>query len=191
MVDSREGVGVAGALSSLADVDVKVTGTVATTDGTHEVVPAGANGVVLNLTAIRATGDGFISVRPGGSTGTASTSSVNFEAGDVVANSVTVAMPTTGAHSGEISLRFDASGASGPTTHFAVDIVGYTTSAMLTALHAEQAATSSISRDATQDDGLFRTVWVRGFSAGGCSCLVVKRLQRDFLIGSGRRELRS
>ncbi len=143
VVDSRDGTGVAGPLASLADQDVQVTGTVNTTDGMQEVVPAGANGVVLNVTAIRPTAGGFISVRPGGSTGTAATSSVNFEQGAIVANSVTVAVPTSGTDAGEISLRFDAFGVSGPTTDVTVDIVGYTTSATLTALQAGQLSVSA------------------------------------------------
>lgn len=143
VVDSRSDVGVDGPLASLADVDVKVTGTVDTTDGMQEVVPAGANGVVLNLTAIRPSADGFFSVRPGGSTGTAATSSLNFEEGAVVANSVTVSIPTSGPNVGEISLRYDAFGVSGPTSDVAVDIVGYTTNATLTALQAGQLSVSA------------------------------------------------
>lgn len=143
VVDSRVAVGVAGQLSSLADQDVKVTGTVNTTSGMKEVVPAGANGVVLNLTAIRPSAAGFISVRPGGSTGTAATSSLNFESGATLANSVTVSIPTTGADAGEISLRFDAYGLSGPTTHVAVDIVGYTTNDTLAFLEASQLSVSA------------------------------------------------
>lgn len=143
VVDSRTVVGVAGPLSSLADQDVQVTGTINTTGGMKAVVPVGANGVVLNLTAIRPTADGFISVRPGGSTGTAATSSLNFDSGAVVANSVTVSVPTSGPDAGEISLRFDAFGISGPTANVAVDIVGYTTNATLTALQVGQLSVSA------------------------------------------------
>lgn len=143
VVDSRSAVGVAGPLSSLDDQDVKVTGTINTTAGMQEVVPAGANGVVLNLTVIRPTANGFISVRPGGSTGTAATSSLNFDSGAVLANAVTVSIPTSGPDVGELSLRFDAFGVSGPTADVAVDIVGYTSNATLTALQAGQLSVSA------------------------------------------------
>ena len=214
-VDSRSDVGVTGPLASLADEDVKVTGTIDTTDGIQEVVPPGANGVVLNVTVIRPSAAGFVSVRPGGATGTAATSSVNFGDGATVANSVTVSIPTSGPNVGEIGLRYDAFGIAGPSADIAVDIVGYTTSATLTALQAGQLSVSaggestqalgagdavvqtvalvapadgevlvsssmsvynndfgaeqnvncSISRDATQDEGLFQFLWVRAGSA--------------------------
>ena len=213
-VDSRSDVGVTGPLASLADEDVKVTGLINTTDGMQEVVPPGANGVVLNVTVIRPSAAGFVSVRPGGATGTAATSSVNFGSGATVANSVTVSVPTSGPNVGEIGLRFDAFGVAGPSTEIAVDVVGYTTSATLTALQAGQLSVSaggdttqalstddevvqtveliapadgdvlvssstsvynndfgseqnvncSISRDATQDEGLSQVVWVRAGS---------------------------
>lgn len=142
-VDSRSDVGVTGPLASLADEDVKVTGTINTTDGMQEVVPPGANGVVLNVTVIRPSAAGFVSVRPGGATGTAATSSVNFGDGATVANSVTVSIPTSGPNVGEVGLRYDAFGIAGPSADIAVDIVGYTTSATLTALQAGQLSVSA------------------------------------------------
>jgi hypothetical protein len=169
VVDSRVGVGVAGPLSSLADQDVKITGTVTTTTGAVEVVPTGANGVVLNLTVIRPTARGFISVRPGGSTGTAATSSLNFESGATVANSVTVSIPTSGPDAGELSLRFDAFGAAGPTAGVAIDVVGYTTNATLARLDAGQLIASA-GGDSTvvfsSGDNVFQTVELTAPTAG-------------------------
>ena len=150
VVDSRSDVGVTGPLASLADEDVDVTGTINTTDGMQEVVPPGANGVVLNVTVIRPTAAGFVSVRPGGATGTAATSSVNFGSGATVANSVTVVVPTSGPNAGEISLRYDAFGVPGPSADIAVDVVGYTTSATLTALQAGQLSVSAGGDTTTQ-----------------------------------------
>jgi hypothetical protein len=104
------------------------------------VVPAGATGVLLNVTSVGSTAGGFISVRPGDATGAPTTSSLNFSAGDVVPNSVQVALPTAGANAGKIDITFDAFGVAGPTTDVLIDVVGYTTNAGLQQLVADVAA---------------------------------------------------
>ena len=71
------------------------------------------------------TADGFLSVRPGDASGTPSTSSLNFKAGEVMPNSVQVGLPTSGAN-GQIDITYDALGATpGPTTEVLIDVVGY------------------------------------------------------------------
>jgi hypothetical protein len=89
-------------------------------------VPAGATGVLLNVTVHVPTAAGFVSIRPGDATGAPSTSSLNFKAGDIVPNSVQVALPTTRANAGKIDIPNDAYGVVGPTTGMLIDVVGYT-----------------------------------------------------------------
>lgn len=68
------------------------------------VVPAGATGVLMNITAVSPTGAGFLSVRPGDATGVPATAGLNFAVGDVVRNALTVALPTLGVHDGQVDL---------------------------------------------------------------------------------------
>ncbi|MFM8528487.1 MAG: hypothetical protein ACKOD2_02210, partial [Ilumatobacteraceae bacterium] len=75
----------------------------------------------LNVTVIGATADGYLSVRPAGSTGNPSTSNLNFVANSVTPNAVTVALPSTGA----VEVSFDAYGATGPTADVLIDVMGY------------------------------------------------------------------
>jgi hypothetical protein len=116
ILDTRTGVGLSGKFSSGGPRKLQVTGA---------VVPAGATGVLLNVTAVAPSANGFLSVRPGDATGTPSTSSLNFTAGSVVPNSVQVALPTAGANAGQIDITYDAYGVSGPMTDVLADVVGY------------------------------------------------------------------
>jgi len=116
ILDTRSGVGLSGPFVSGVSRKLQVTGA---------VVPAGATGVLLNVTVVAPTAAGFLSVRPGDATGVPSTSSLNFTAGDIVPNSVQVALPTSGANAGQIDVTFDAFGAVGPTTNVLADVVGY------------------------------------------------------------------
>jgi hypothetical protein len=95
VLDSRDptNVGLAGPFASRVSQKLKVTGPIATTAGVKTVVPLWATGVLLNVTAVGSTADGFISIRPGDATGSPVTSSLNFNAGDVVPNAVSVALP--------------------------------------------------------------------------------------------------
>lgn len=80
-------------------------------------VPAGATGLVLNITAISASVNGFLSVSPG-ATGFTGTSTLNWTAnGATVANGVTV-----GAGPGA---TIDVTVGGGGTTNFIVDVMGY------------------------------------------------------------------
>ena len=93
-----------------------MTGTIATKSGTIVVVPDGATGVILNVTVVGPTAAGFVSIRPADAPGVPTTSSLNFNAGDVIPNSVTVQMPTSGGDAGKIEITYDAFGQAGPTT---------------------------------------------------------------------------
>lgn len=136
VLDTRFDVGLAGSFESRVSRKLPVTGTVETyveatdTRSNQMVVPTGATGVLLNVTAVLPTGAGFLSIRPGDATGYPSTAGVNFVPGDVVPNAVTVALPTAGSHSGNIDITYGQS-ATGHTLDVVIDIVGYTTNAGL------------------------------------------------------------
>lgn len=128
VVDSRQlpGLGILEPLTSGVSVDVNVVGTLF--DGLNiipQVVPPGATAVALNVTLVGPTADGFLSVRAADSSGAPSTSSINARATEIVANAVTVRLPTAGVDEGDIELTYDAYGSVGPTAHVLVDIVGY------------------------------------------------------------------
>jgi hypothetical protein len=127
ILDTRDpvDVGLAGPFVSAVSQKLQVTGSVATSTGTRAVVPAGATGVLLNVTVVAPAAAGFVSIRPGDATGAPSTSSLNFDAGDIVPNAVQVALPTSGADAGKIDITYDAFGVAGPTTDLLFDVVGY------------------------------------------------------------------
>ena len=125
VLDTRTGVGLSGPFESLVPRELKVTGEVTTATGTQVVVPEGATAVSLNVTAVLPTAAGFVSVRPGDAVGPASTSSLNFEAGQVVSNAVTVQVPTSGSAAGRIEITFDAFGVPGAEANVLADVVGY------------------------------------------------------------------
>ncbi len=105
--------------------DVKVTGSIPTAAGAQSVMPAGSTGVVLNVTVLNSTADGFVSVRPADATGAPQTSNINFEARKTVANSITVNLPTSGADAGTFEVWFDSMGVAGATADILVDVTGY------------------------------------------------------------------
>lgn len=129
ILDTRSPVnlGLDGPFVSAIGQDLQVTGAIATSEGIRTVVPAGASGVLLNVTVVRPTSGGFISVRPSGTPGAPQTSNLNFEVGDITPNAVFVALPTSGPDAGRIEITFDAFGRAGPTTDILGDVVGYTT----------------------------------------------------------------
>ncbi len=127
ILDTRDpvNVGLPGPFVSAVSQKLIVAGPVATTTGSQTVVPIGATGVLLNVTATGSTANGFISIRPGDATGAPATSSLNVTAGITIPNAVTVALPTAGASAGSIDITWDALGVAGPTTDVMIDVVGY------------------------------------------------------------------
>ncbi len=119
ILDTRDpvNIGLPGPFVSAVSQKLQVTGA---------AVPAGATGVLLNVTAVGPSAAGFLSVRPGDAAGAPSTSSLNFKAGDLIPNSVQVGLPTAGANAGQIDITYDAYGVAGPTTEVLIDVVGYT-----------------------------------------------------------------
>jgi hypothetical protein len=136
VLDTRYNVGLAGQFQSTVSRKLAITGkiptyveataTTAAVTTNKVVIPVGATGVIMNVTAVSPTSAGFLSIRPGDATGVPATAGLNFVPGDVVPNAVTVAIPTTGANAGRIDIHYG--GAAGNTMHVIIDIVGYTTS---------------------------------------------------------------
>jgi hypothetical protein len=128
VLDTRDpvNVGLPGPFVSPVSQKLQVAGPVPTTMGTQTPVPTGATGVLLNVTSVGATADGFISIRPGDAAGSPATSSLNVTAGVTVPNSVQVALPITGANAGKIDITWDALGVAGPTRDILIDVVAYT-----------------------------------------------------------------
>ena len=124
IVDTRVGLGIAEPLTSGTPASIPVTGSIATADGILALVPEGATGVVMNVTAVFPTAAGFVSVRPGDPANSPTTSNLNVEAGAVTPNSVTVSVPTTGAHAGRIQFWYEA-GTPVADTDLLGDVVGY------------------------------------------------------------------
>jgi hypothetical protein len=113
LLDTRDGTGgISGTVASKTSHTFTVTG---------GVVPAGATAVTGNLTETGATGAGFIFIGPTGSINPAS-SNLNFPAGDVRANSVTVGLGT----GGTLSFTYSSSKV-GARTHVVFDVTGYFT----------------------------------------------------------------
>ncbi|MHB1894952.1 MAG: beta strand repeat-containing protein [Candidatus Dormibacteria bacterium] len=112
IADTRTGSGQAYAGDTLA------TGGTLQVQVPTSVVPAGATGVVLNVTAVDPSAAGFISVLPGGATvptGSSLVSNLNFSAGAIVANLVTVGLSSTGTveiynHVGNTDVVVDVAG---------------------------------------------------------------------------------
>jgi hypothetical protein len=133
ILDTRDGtdVGLPGPFASPTAQKLQVTGSIPTTTGTQIVVPDGATGVLLNVTAIKATNNGFVSIRPGDASGTPTTSNLNVVAGVTTPNAVTVALPTSGANAGQIDITYSADGLTGPTSDVFIDVVGFLTDTTL------------------------------------------------------------
>lgn len=130
VVDTRAGVGLGGPLTGGTSQRVDVTGKIPVvlangTTGSKIVVPDGATAITANVTAVRPTSAGFVSVRPGTATGAPTTSNINIGSpGGAHPNAVTVPLPVGDGAAGTIDLHYFAEQAGG-TTQLLVDIVGY------------------------------------------------------------------
>jgi hypothetical protein len=124
ILDTRSGIGLTGPFVSGVPRTLRVTGSIDTAVGTRVVVPAGATGVVMNVTLVRPEAAGFISLRPGNATGQPTTSSLSASSGATIANQVTVGLPVSGTGAGRMQLWWQSVNASARTTVL-VDVVGY------------------------------------------------------------------
>jgi hypothetical protein len=179
VLDTRDpnNLGLAGPFTSPVAQKLQVTGSIPTATGTKTVVPTGATGVLLNVTPVNMTANGFISIRPGDATGAATTSSLNFTTGvaGVVPNAVQVAMPTAGPNAGKIDITYDAYGQAGPTTDILIDIVGYMTSTGLQELVADVAAKANTADVYTKSQigaGYFTTSGALGQTVPGIAGII-------------------
>jgi len=132
VLDTRYNIGLTGQVVANTSRKLVVTGVIntyieaTTTIIAKQVVPAGATGVLFNVTAVSPTAAGFLSIRPGTATGVPATAGLNFNPGDVVPNAVTVALPIVGANAGKINIYYGTATV-GATLHVVADVVGYTT----------------------------------------------------------------
>ncbi len=125
IADTRFDIGITNPFSSGTPKVLQVTGDVPVApSGTATVVPDGATGVVLNVTAVNPSRGGFVSVRPGNPGGAPTTSNLNVVTGVTVPNQVTIGLPTGGGSPGRIQIWYQASGGPG-STDILVDVVGY------------------------------------------------------------------
>jgi hypothetical protein len=126
VLDTRSDVGVA-TVQDATPALLTVTGTIATTSGQQNVVPVGASSVVINVTAINPTSDGFVSLRPGDATGAPAVSTLNVTVGGTFPNGATITLPTSGGSAGQVQIWYEAYAATGGTTDLLIDVVGYYT----------------------------------------------------------------
>jgi hypothetical protein len=126
VLDTRSDVGVA-TIQDATPALLTVTGSIATTSGQQNVVPTGASSVVINVTAISPTSDGFVSLRPGDATGAPAVSTLNVTVGGTFPNGATITLPTSGGSAGQIQIWYEAYAATGGTTDLLIDVVGYYT----------------------------------------------------------------
>jgi hypothetical protein len=111
ILDSRTGIGLAGAFSSHAARTFGITG--------HGGVPTEATAVTGNLTVTGQTGLGYLFMGPV-ATNNPTSSTLNFPRADDRANGVTVAIGT----GGTLSVTFVAP-VPGPVAHVIFDVTGY------------------------------------------------------------------
>ena len=167
VLDTRTDVGAADILDA-TPVLLTVTGSVATTKGTMIVVPAGASGVVVNITAVEPTDNGFVSLRPGDTSGEPDVSTLNVTKGGTFPNGATVTLPTTGASAGQIQIWYEGYGLGGR-TDLLIDVVGYYTDhnhddRYYTKIQSDSALQDSLeSLDAPNPDRLTRTISDGGY----------------------------
>ena len=121
ILDTRSNLGLSGRFTDATPRDLQVTGPVpVASGGTATVVPASAAAVLVNVTVVSPTHDGFLSLRPRGATGVPTTSTVNFTPGSIEPNAATVDLDN-----GRIQVWVETSSDAG-TADVLIDVVGYT-----------------------------------------------------------------
>lgn len=125
ILDTRIDLGLDGAFVKDTPRDVQVTGPVevATDTGiaTETVVPTGASAVLVNVTVVLPTDQGFLTLRSADAVGEPSTSTVNFQAGSVEPNAATVDLSADGKLQVWVFMPDAAAQAD-----VLIDVVGYT-----------------------------------------------------------------
>ena len=121
ILDTRTDLGLSGRFADGAPRDLQVTGSVPTASGgSKNVVPTDAIGVLVNVTVVAPTHEGFLSLRPQGATGDPTTSTVNFVPGSIEPNAATVDL-----NDGKIQIWVETSSDAG-SADVLIDVVGYT-----------------------------------------------------------------
>jgi hypothetical protein len=184
VLDTRFGVGLTDKLKGNTPQKLQITGVIETyvasteTRTDKEVVPHGATGVLMNVTAVSPTGIGNLSVRPGNATGVPATAGLNFNAGDTVPNAITMALPAIGTdNAGQIDLYYGTEAAAN-TMDVVIDIVGYTTNTGLIDLVQRVEALESTEAEATDTTYLSTARFVPDIS--GCPENEVRLIVTNF-----------
>jgi outer membrane protein assembly factor BamB len=154
ILDTRDGIGLAGAFSSHVARTFQVTG--------RGNVPSAAIAVTGNLTVTQQTSSGFLFIGPVAMNNPTS-STLNFPVGDDRANAVTVVLGT----GGKLSVTY-AAATLGPTAQVIFDVTGYFTPDMSGATyHALTPARILDSRDHTGGLGIFSSHVAQTFQVTG------------------------
>ncbi len=150
ILDSRPGSGNTGGYTSPWG-----TGTVRTVAvGSHGGVPANADAVVLNVTVADTTGSSYLTAWPAGQS-QPTASNLNWIAGEVIPNAVTVKLGTNG----DISV-FNHVGSA----DVIIDVAGYYQSGTGAAFHPITPARALDSRPGSGNTGAYSTPWTTGTS---------------------------
>ena len=121
VLDTRTDLGLSGRFADATPRDLQITGSVpVASGGSKVVVPDDAIGVLVNVTVVTPSNDGFLSLRPSGATGEPTTSTVNFTPGSIEPNAATVDL-----NDGKIQIWVETSSDAG-SADVLIDIVGYT-----------------------------------------------------------------
>ena len=122
ILDTRSDLGLDGRILNTTPRDLQVTGLVEVASGAPKVVvPPEAIAVLVNVTVIRPNRPGFLSLRPGGTTGFPTTSTVNFDVETIEPNSATVDLDD-----GKLQLWLVDTISDAGSADVAIDVVGYT-----------------------------------------------------------------
>ena len=122
ILDTRSNLGLSGRFADSTPRTVQVTGTVPVApSGTALVVPADAVAVLVNVTVVGPSENGYLSLRAGDATGAPATSAVNFRAGSTEPNAATVDLSSDG----KIQVWLETDTSTG-NAHVLLDVVGYT-----------------------------------------------------------------
>jgi cyclophilin family peptidyl-prolyl cis-trans isomerase len=96
LVDTRNGTGGQASVVRRGQIlEIPIRGEILSVQGSAQTVPVGATAAALNITVVRPTGNGFVTVFPCGVT-QPNASNLNYLTGDVVANNVTAPVGENG-----------------------------------------------------------------------------------------------
>ena len=160
VLDTRSDIGIT-TINDATPALLTLTGNIATTTGPQTAVPVGASGVVVNVTAINPTSEGFVSLRPGDAAGEPAVSTLNVTAGGTFPNGATITLPTSGGSAGQIQIWYEAYASTGGTTDLLLDVVGYYTDHNHDDRYYTEAETNLLTNAAMAAPAYGRQIWTK------------------------------